>query len=111
MCPQTKSASERATVSFVTSCQRVNDGVVWDVVDYHFRVTWKGDSYDIAVGIDGDWQDRLSRAELRTIAETWLLHRLEHFYEPLGEPRSCRRVMQVPFGVVDYWLVHRRLPH
>ena len=87
------------------------DNVVWDVVDYLFSVKREGDSIDIAVGIDGDWQDRLSGAELRTVAETWLLHRLEHFYQPFGEPRSCRRIMQVPFGVVDYWLVHRRLPH
>ena len=111
MYSQNKSASQPATVSFVTSCQRVNAGVVWDIVDYHFSVTWKGESGDIAVGIDGDWQDRLSGSELRKIAETWLLHRLEHFYEPFGEPRSCRRIMQVPFSVVDYWLMHRRLPH
>ncbi len=107
---QDRSAPQPATVSFVTSCQRVIDGVAWDIVDYHFSVTWKGESCGMAVGIDGDWQDRLSGSELRKIAETWLLHRLEHFYE-LNEPGSCRKIMQVPFSVVDYWLAHRRLPH
>jgi len=110
MCSQTALLGH-ASVSFVTSCQRVIDDVVWDVVDYHFSVKKDGDSCDIAVGIDGDWQDRLSGAELRKVAETWLLHRLEHFYQPFSEPRSCRRIMQVPFSIVDYWMVHRSLPH
>jgi len=87
MYPQTESTKvvRGLTVSFVRLCQRITDDAVWDIVDYHFSVKTEGDVCNIAVGIDGDWQDRLSALELRKLAETWLLHRLEHFYEPFGE--------------------------
>ncbi|HXY14953.1 MAG TPA: hypothetical protein VEI26_10690 [Terriglobales bacterium] len=99
------------TVSFLRSCPRIVDNVIWDTVDYYFRVEREGDSREVAVGIDGDWQDRLSSTELQKIAETWLLHRLEHFYQPFREPRTYSRMTHVPFDVVDFWLAHRRLPH
>ena len=113
MCAQTESTVviRGMTVSFARACQRIADNLLWDIVDYHFSIKTEGESCDIAVGIDGDWQDRLSAVELQKIAETWLLHRLEHFYQPFAEPRSCPRIMQVPFSVVDFWLAHRRLPH
>jgi len=113
MCPGTESPKVIGdlTISFVGSYQRITDNAVWDIVDYHFSVKTDADACDVAVGIDGDWKDRLSDSELRKLAETWLLHRLEHFYKPFGEPRSCARITRVPFSVVDYWMVHKRLPH
>jgi hypothetical protein len=89
----------------------VLENAVWDIVDYYFTVDRGADSCDIAVGIPGDWQDRLSQPELCKLAETWLLHRLQQGYQPFVEPRSCRRIMQVPFSVVNHWLAHRSLPH
>ena len=113
MCAQTESTVviRGMTISFARACQRIADNLVWDIVDYHFTVEKEGESCDIAVGIDGDWQDRLSAIELRKIAETWLLYRLEHFYQPFDELRSCSRTTQVPFSVVEFWQAHRRLPH
>jgi hypothetical protein len=99
-----------ANVSFLRSSDRVLENVVWDVVDYCFSVTKGSESFEIAVGIPGDWQDRMSQPLLRKLAETWLIHRLEHGYEPYGEPLRCRRIMQVPFTIVDYWYLHGRLP-
>ncbi len=98
-----------ATISFIGEGERVIAGVVWDVMDYQFRVSRGTDHCVIAVGIVGDWQDRLSRSELQKLAETWLVHRLEHGYEPFKDPRP--RLTQVPCTIVDYWLAHRALPH
>lgn len=101
----------RTTVIFIKSSERVLGEVAWDVVDYHFTVTKGSESCEIAVGIPGDWQDRMSQPLLRKLAETWLTHRLEHGYEPFEEPLRCLRVMQVPFSIADYWYLHGRLPH
>jgi hypothetical protein len=107
-----QSCSWHPTVSFVKACERVGDNVVWDIVDYHFSVNRASDSCEVAVGIAGDWQDRLSQSELRRLAKAWLLHRLEHGYDPFRERApSCLRVTQIPFSIVNYWLTHRSLPH
>jgi hypothetical protein len=108
---ESNTAAPGLTVSFVKSCERVINNAAWDIVDYVFRVEREGDYCEVAVGIDGDWQDRLSATELRKIAETWLFHRLEHFYQPFGEPGGRCRMMHVPFDVVEFWFEHRRLPH
>ena len=99
------------TVAFLRSSERVLENIVWDVVDYHFSVTKGSESGEIAVGIPGDWLDRMSQPLLCRLAETWLMHRLEHGYEPFGEPLPCRRIMQVPFSIAEYWYLHGRLPH
>ncbi len=104
-------AACHTTVAFLRSSERVLENVVWDVVDYHFTVTKGSESCEIAVGIPGDWQDRLSQPLLRKLAETWLMHRLEHGYDPFGEPLQCRRIMQVPFSIADYWYMHGHLSH
>jgi hypothetical protein len=103
--------SRHTTVVFLRSSERVLGEVAWDVVDYHFSVNRDGESCEIAVGIPGDWQDRMSQPLLRKLAETWLTHRLAHGYDPFGAPSTCRRVMQVPFSIADYWYIHGRLPH
>jgi len=107
----TSSTVSHTTLSFVRSSQRVLENVVWDVVDYYFRLDRGSDSCEIAVGIPGDWQDRVSQALLRKLAEAWLTHRLEHGYDPFGEQPHGLRIMQVPFSIVDYWYLHGRLPH
>jgi len=100
-----------SNVSFLRSSQRVLENIVWDIVDYHFTVNCDTDSFQVSVGIPGDAQDRLSEPELRKLAETWLVHRLEHGYKLLGQPQSWHRVTQVPMSIVNYWLANRRLPH
>jgi len=99
------------TTMFLRACDRLSGDVLWDIVDYCFSVNKGSDSCEVAVGISGDWQDRLSQLELRKLAEAWLLHRLEHGYDPIGHHLTCRRVTQIPFSVVNYWLTHRSLPH
>ncbi len=110
--PQNQSTHmlRNVTISFIGSSERVIGGVVWDIVDYRFRLSRGIQSCDVTVGIHADWQDRLSRSELLKLSETWLLHRLEHGYEPFTEPRRPR-LTEVPFSVVNYWLEHRTLPH
>jgi hypothetical protein len=98
-------------VEFVESCDRIVGEVRHDITDYKFRVI-RGDACrDIAVGIAGDWQDRLSAVEHRRIAETWLNHRLQHGYDPFREPQRHQQLLEVPFSVVEHWLTHRTLPH
>ena len=109
MCAQVESAA--FVLCFLGLSERMLDNLIWDVVDYRFRVKRGSDSCEIAVGIPGDWQDRLSESQQRRLAETWLTHRLEHGYDPFREPRSYGRLMQVPFSIVDYWYTRGRLPH
>jgi len=99
------------TAAFLRACGRLSGDILWDVVDYYFSISRGSDSCEVAVGIAGDWQDRLSRSELRKLAEAWVLHRLEHGYDPFGDQPTCRRVTEIPFSVVNYWLTHRSLPH
>ncbi len=98
-------------ICFLQECRRVIDNTAYDLVDYTFRLTHGNVSRDIAVGIEGDWQGRLTPVELRTLAESWLRHRLEHGYDAFAMQKSHRQLLQIPFGVADYWVGHRAFPH
>ena len=111
MCSLVAATPVKTNVSFLRASQRALENVVWDIVDYHFTVTRGANSCDVAVGIPGDAEDRLSQPELRQLAEAWLRHRLEHGYEPFRRPQSWHSLTQVPFSIVNYWLSNRALPH
>jgi hypothetical protein len=95
-------------VSFLRACKRSND-VVWGFADYYFRVNREEDSCEVAIGILSDWQKSLSQSELHVLAERWLMYRLGHGYDPFRDSKS-QRTSEVPFTVVNYWLMHSTLP-
>lgn len=98
-------------IEFLDAHERLVGDTGYDMMDYCFRLR-RGDDYlEVAIGIPGDWEDRLSAAERLVIAETWLKHRLHHGYNPFRGPHCEYRLLDVPFSVVEHWHRYRALPH